>query len=188
MVPDMNAGDFIEAAAKIIKPMLVHIAADVSLVCSIGIGFIALCFFPASVLPPPVESAKWAFALVAICAFLYLLFRRLARYYNEIHVRKRLLAHLGRDEKNILCVFIKQCKSADHYDVMNAPVAALLSKGLLYYPSAFILPLHMNVAIQPWVFRYLCKHPGVIGLKPGEVGSEKIKSWDEPTYVAVDKT
>jgi len=41
----------------------------------------------------------------------------------------------------------------------------------------------MNVAIQPWAFQYLRKHPNLIGLKREEIGSEQIRSWDEPSYL-----
>ena len=181
MLPKVSASDLIEAA-KMIRPIFAHIATDVSLISSIGLSLVALCFFPASILPPQVEAAKWAFGFLALCAFLYLLFRFFTQCY-QVHVGKRLLHRLGQDEKNILCIFIKQGKSTEHFDVLNGPVAALLSKGILYYPSSLIALLHMNVAIQPWAFQYLRKHPSLIGLKREEIGSEQMHSWDEPSYL-----
>jgi hypothetical protein len=186
MVPKVNVSEMVEAA-KFAKLVFGHIAADISLIASIALGLLALCLFPAATLPASVNAQKWAFAVAALFAVTYLLFRLLAAYY-PIHMGKRLLSHLGEDEKDILRKLLKQNKSTDHFDILNAPVASLLSKAILYYPSSLIDALHMNVALEPWALKYLRKHPDVIGLRREEIGSERIHSWDEPTYLPPDET
>lgn len=174
----VNVKDMIEAA-KFVRPLFRRLASDDGLVASIGIGFLAVSFLRVGILPRAVNAQKWAFALVGSIAMMYLVSRVVAVYY-PIYAGKRLLSHLGKDEMAILRIFLKQGKAGGRFSVLNTGVATLLSKEILYYPSALVLPLDMIVAIQPWALRHLRKHPEIIGLIPAEVGAEELS---EPTDV-----
>jgi hypothetical protein len=162
-------------AAKFVRPAFRRLAADDGLVASIGLGFLAVCFLPVSTLPRSVNAQKWAFGVVGSIALMYLLSRVLAAYY-PVYRGKRLFSHLGKDETMILQILLKQNKSAGRFTVLNTGVVSLLSKEILYYPSALIHPLDMTVALQPWALRHLREHPEVIGLKREEIGSDEIQN------------
>jgi hypothetical protein len=100
------------------------------------------------------------------------------RPYREAkHFAKRL----GKDEKMVLQLFLRQGASTRHVNMFYAPTASLIAKQLLVNATSIVPPLKAPVVIEPHVLEYLRKHPELVDLKKEELGIDDYE--DEHAYL-----
>ena len=88
------------------------------------------------------------------------------------------LKQLGKDERKFLQPFIKQNRRTMPVNIMDAPTASLIAKGILSYATSTFPAFDAPVVIQNYAYEYLARHPHLIDLKKEEIGSAEYDESD----------
>jgi hypothetical protein len=128
---------------------------------------------------------RWVFVGLSFFSIVYLGVHRWVRYYLWRQAIWQL-NHIGADERVILRDYLLEDKACGYFGMRHGPVSTLMGKGLLVYSSGIIWGVGDNaVAIQPYVLKYLRKHPELVGVKKEEIGSKSPSKPIEATYGAL---
>ena len=129
----------------------------------------------------PVNIVKSVAAIIGVFLGMYIL---IASHYirRRTELARRNLNQLGNDEKAILRIYIEDdisCRNCS--PILDAPVASLLSKGILRIASGAFYDGHAPVAIDPVIQEQLRKTPEVIGLNVtlAGKGSNRKRGWGD---------
>ena len=165
----------VQKASEIAKTLVSDLQSNTILLLSALFASVFLCGLPDSFLPGRVSNFRWMFFALAIFLWTYCF---LVVWNEKYRVRKAIwnLKHLGIDESTILVEYLKQNKTVAYFHMPHGPVFALVSKGILWFPANLIDPVGTPVAIQPFIMVCVKKHPEIIGLNIGEIGSEKVSN------------
>lgn len=83
----------------------------------------------------------------------------------------RYLRHTTKDERLVLCRYLKEERSVCNFSVFDGPSASLIGNGILIRATTTFPASDAPVAIQPYIMVHLRKHPELIGLTQADIGS-----------------
>jgi hypothetical protein len=123
---------------------------------------------------------QWQVVLRAFTVFFVVYLAVLAHFLGRpVRLARKHLKILGVEEKLLLRPFLLQDKRTAHLNMLYAPSASLIAKGILTPASSVIPALNAPVVIQPHIWKYLRKHPEYIGLTAADIGKSKYED-DSP--------
>jgi superinfection exclusion protein B len=157
----------LKKASEIAKSLVGQLDTHGPLLIGLTAAAVAAVFFGRSL------SLPWQLAIRATAVFLltYLLvlFWFLGRTLRDV---KRHLRNLGREEKQLLRTFFLQDKRTAHLNILFAPSASLIAKGILTYATSTIPAFSAPVVIQPYAYLYLRKRLHLLDLKETDIGKD----------------
>jgi hypothetical protein len=119
----------------------------------------------------------WFVAAVLLTVFLWIYFIQLIWFaWQPVRKARHHLRRLGKEEKLVLGIFLKQDIRTKHVNMFYAPTASLIAKGLLTVSTSVIPALSAPVVIQDYVWSYLRSRPELVGLSKDDIGSE---DWED---------
>lgn len=146
---------------------------NIVLVISIFLTSLALFSWNISFL----KDAHGALLAIAIFSGVYSLLL-LWQSYRPLREARHHLKRLGHDEKQVLKVFLTQNRRTMHMNIMYAPTASLIAKGILSYATSTFPAFGAPIVIQNHAYEYLADHPHLIDLKREEIGSAEYDESD----------
>ena len=159
-------------AVDLAKQIFAGISDNVPFFVALAVTAGALSIFPDRVLLAA-KDWRWIFVGVSLFAIVYLSIYRWVRYYLWRQAVWQL-KHIGTDEREVLKDYVLEDKACGYFGIRHGAVSTLIGKGVLVYSTGIIWGIGDNaVAIQPYVLRYLRKHPELVGLKKEDVGTKK---------------
>jgi hypothetical protein len=160
-------------AVDVAKQIFLSVSDNVPFFVALAVATGLLSLAPTNLLSLA-KDWRWLFAGLSLFAIIYLSIYRWVRYYDWRQAVWQL-KHIGADEREILKEYLLEDKSCGYFAMRHGPVATLIGKGILFYASGMIWISSNAVGIQPYVMKYLRKHPELVGVKKEEIGSKELK-------------
>lgn len=120
----------------------------------------------------PNLPSRWKIILFALSVFFIVYLIVLAIFLGRpLRAARKHLKTLGVEEKRILRPFLLQDRRTAHLNMLHAPSASLIGKGILAPASSVFPALTAPVLIQPHIWKYLRRHPECVGLTTADIGT-----------------
>ena len=157
----------LKKASEVAKTLVGELDTHGPLLTGLAVAAVAAVFL-GSHLSPAWQLAIRA-AAVFLVTYLLVLFWFLGRTVRDV---KRHLRNLGCEEKRLLRAFFRQDKRTAHLNILFAPSASLIAKGILTYATSIIPAFSAPVVIQPYAYSYLRKRLHLLDLKESDIGTD----------------
>lgn len=164
----------LKKASEVAKSLVAELDTHGPLLIGLAVAAVAASFL-AGRLSPAWQLAIKA-AAVFLVTYLVVLYWFLGRTVRDV---KRHLRNLGREEKRLLRALFRQDKRTAHLNILFAPSASLIAKGILTYATSTIPVFSAPVVIQPYAYLYLRKRLHLLDLKESDIGEDECED-DSP--------